>query len=364
MIVKRTFTAAGGTSLTITNKEGLKYPSPQSLLDGMMGRLSFDPLAFTRLDGKSQVETLRRLVGLDFTKIDSDRKLVYDKRTVVNAQQRTAESRVAAMPHHGDVTEENVGSLEELNKQLADANTHNNALMNKRAELATLEAKGKEAADYVARCDLAIADLEKKLEDAKGKRAQGMAAQAGIALSLQSKQADLDALNPVSTEAIVADMKAVQVRQKKLDENRQREKAVKEALEFKKLADELTATIDRLDAEKGEQLAAAKFPVTGLTFSDTGVLFNGIPLEQASAAEKIRVSVAIGAALNPKVRVILVRDGSLLDDKSLALLGSLAAEHKLQVWVERVGKGAECSVIMEDGAIAVPALASEEAAAS
>ena len=362
MIVKRTFTAAGGTSLVVTNKDGLKYPSPQGLLDGMMGKLSFDPLAFTRLEGKSQVETLRRLVGLDFTKIDAERKALYDKRTVINAQQRTAESRVASMPQHDGITAENAGSLTELNNSLAEANAHNNNIVVRRNDLDALETKAADAANYIAKCDAAIADLEKRLADAQAKRAQGIQNQAEIAERLKAKRDEVAGLKPISTEAIVTEMQVVQLRQKKLAENQARDKAVAESLEFKRQSQELTAMIEKLDTEKAEQLAAAKFPVPGLSFSDTGVVFNGLPLEQASGAEKIRVSVAIGAALNPKVRVILVRDGSLLDDQGLALLGELADAHQLQVWVERVGKGAECSVILEDGAIVAPAAPKAEEA--
>ena len=36
---------------------------------------------------------------------------------------------------------------------------------------------------------------------------------------------------------------------------------------------------------------------------------------------------------------------------SLALLATMAADAEAQVWIERVGEGAECSVIIEDGSI-------------
>src|SRR6185436_13442186 len=48
IVVKRTFTAAGGTSLVVTNADGAPQKSPQAILDGLVGRLTFDPLAFSR----------------------------------------------------------------------------------------------------------------------------------------------------------------------------------------------------------------------------------------------------------------------------------------------------------------------------
>jgi len=49
--------------------------------------------------------------------------------------------------------------------------------------------------------------------------------------------------------------------------------------------------------------------------------------------------------------VLLVRDGSLLDEENLKLLAEMAQEADAQVWVERVGKGKECQVIIEDGTV-------------
>ena len=74
-------------------------------------------------------------------------------------------------------------------------------------------------------------------------------------------------------------------------------------------------------------------------------------MEQASSAEQTRVAVAIGLALNPELPVVLIRDGSLLDDDSLAEVAKQAAAAGAQVWLERVGKGVECSVIIEDGEV-------------
>jgi len=98
-------------------------------------------------------------------------------------------------------------------------------------------------------------------------------------------------------------------------------------------------------------LSEAKFPVAGLSFDESGVTFNGLPFAQSSGAEQLRASVAIAMAMNPKLKVLLCRDGSLLDDDSLALLSQIVEDNGYQLWLERVGTGAECSVIIEDGAV-------------
>jgi len=78
----------------------------------------------------------------------------------------------------------------------------------------------------------------------------------------------------------------------------------------------------------------------------------GVPFSQASSAEQLRVSVAMGLAMNPTLRVVLIRDGSLLDSASMQLIAEEAAKNKAQVWVERVSEdGAGCTVVIEDGMV-------------
>ncbi|WP_164894988.1 hypothetical protein, partial [Mesorhizobium sp. M7A.F.Ca.AU.001.01.1.1] len=77
----------------------------------------------------------------------------------------------------------------------------------------------------------------------------------------------------------------------------------------------------------------------------------GQPLDQASQAEKIRVSVAIAAAMSPKLKVAIIKDGSLLDKKSWALLEQFAIEHDLQVFVETVDSTRPTAIVIEDGSI-------------
>jgi hypothetical protein len=116
--------------------------------------------------------------------------------------------------------------------------------------------------------------------------------------------------------------------------------AGRELQQYQAHAERLTSDIEDTDTEKAQRLAAAKFPVEGLGISDAGgVTWNGLPFEQASTAVRTRVSVAIGFALNPKLKILLVRNGNDLDAKNLQLLADLAKEAGGQVWVERIAGG-------------------------
>jgi hypothetical protein len=106
------------------------------------------------------------------------------------------------------------------------------------------------------------------------------------------------------------------------------------------------------EEEKANALKAAQFPVPGLGLSDDGVTFGGFPFGQAASSEQLRVSVAIGLALNPTLKVLLIRNGNMLDEESLAAVAKQAEEASAQLWVEWVGTDAsEVSVMIENGEV-------------
>jgi len=62
LIVVRRFTASGST-VKVSTKDGANYSSPQQILDAMVAKLAFDPLAFTKLKPEEQGRALAELVA-------------------------------------------------------------------------------------------------------------------------------------------------------------------------------------------------------------------------------------------------------------------------------------------------------------
>lgn len=56
-------------------------------------------------------------------------------------------------------------------------------------------------------------------------------------------------------------------------------------------------------------------------------------------------------ALNPRLRVIRIMNGSFLDADSMATIATMAADKDYQVWVERVSDGTSVGVVLEDGEV-------------
>ena len=103
---------------------------------------------------------------------------------------------------------------------------------------------------------------------------------------------------------------------------------------------------------KEDAIASAKMPIDGLSLSGGQVVLNGIPFDQSSSAEQLRTSVAIAMAANPKLKVIRIKDGSLLDEDGLKIIEGLASGNGYQVWIETVNTSGKIGIYMEDGAVA------------
>lgn len=349
LIVKRTFTPSGGGALTVTNKEGLKHPSPQAILDGLVGRLSFDPLEFSRQKADRQAETLRQLVGLDFTKQDQEHAKLYEERTVVNREVKNLQSRMVAAPKHEGVPVSEVSTAEILEGQrkASEVNAQNAA---RRTELENLKGIINQASSAVDSQTSIIAQMENSLVEAKKLLVTRQERYTSLSRQLTQKTSDCAALVDVGIDQYRQLLANTEATNAKVRQNQAREKIVSEFKEKSAQSEALTKRLENLENAKRSAIQKAKYPIEGMAFSDGGlVTLNGIPFEQCSSAEQLRVSIAIGIALNPELRVLLIRDGSLLDEDGLKLVAEMAAKHDAQVWLERVGTEGEISVIIEDG---------------
>ncbi len=352
MVVERRWTAGGGSKLEVRSKEGLKYSSPQKLLDGLVGRLTFDPLAFQREPPARQAEIVRQLAGVDFEPLEVRRKAAYDARTLVNRQVAQLRARLEGLPVievTPDVPAEPVSGADLIaeqqrrSDQYAANNIERTTLETARNVFRAAKQALESAKAETARARAALEAAEKREAEAT----EALRRQAEHGQKLTEKVAALVDPDLAEIPARLRKLEAVN------DLIRQRKARITLAAELaaaEKGAGKLDDEIAAIDAQKQEALAAAKFPIEGLGFTEGSATLLGLPLEQASQAEQLRVSLAMGAALNPKLRVLLVRDASLLDERSMQLVAAFAEKARMQVWLEIVAPGG-AGVVIEDGAV-------------
>lgn len=335
LIVTRRFTA-GGSKLTVESPDGAVFPKGQAKLDDLLGKLSLDPLAFTQLSDRDQLATLLDLVDLpfDIDKLAAERKDVFDRRTDTNRRVKELTGRAAEYSSRpADLPDEEVSV---------------SALLNEYRAAEAWEQEVKEAKDNVqwwADKNRALAEriAEMQEELARDKKREKVAI---------DRVADYEALPTVDVEAIQAQIDGAEATNSAVRHHKTGENVRASLTTAKQEATELTDALAAIDKQKADGLAAATFPGgLPLGFDDTGVLLNGIPFRQASGAEQLRASLALAIALNPKLRVIRIADGSLLDSDNLALVEAVAKENDYQVWLEVVGDGDGRGIVIEDGSV-------------
>lgn len=331
--VTRKWTADGGSSLTVEGAKGKKFSSPQTLLDSLVGSLSFDPLAFSRMSPKDQRKALTEAVKLDFDPdaLDAQWKELYDERTAANRELKTLEARLSSMPIPKAGIPEDEENLSDLLNELKAANAEIERQAQERRKLEEMRARATALKEQIDKLRGELSSLaeqgkaQAELVDSLGE----CPAIAGIEQRINSIQ---------ETNAIVRAAREY--------------RAVKAAADtVRRESEELTRKMEGIELAKSQGFERAQFPVKGLAFDAEGVTFGGIPFQQCSSAEQVRIAVAVAAALNPKIRVIRIADGSLLDSASMAEIERLAKEHDMQIWIERVDESGGVGIVIEDGAV-------------
>jgi DNA repair exonuclease SbcCD ATPase subunit len=329
LVVERTFTEKA-SYLSVKTADGAKYPNPQRFMDDLLGSLTLDPLAFMRQKPAEQFNTLRGLVDLDIDpdKLDALNKADFDTRTERNRDARAKRTQAAAIIVPDGTPDEAVdeAALLDTITKAADENADIERRRANRVNAATVIAGNR---DTVVRLR---ADAAKIIAQADA-----------LVVASDKLESDMKAAgplpDPVDISAVRAELEAAQATNAAVAARKRWNAVTDEAVELEAQADVLTSNMEARTKIKLDAIAAAVMPVPGLSLGDGIVTFNNVPLDQASDAEQLTVSMSIAAAFNPKLRVLRVRDGSLLDDDAMKRMAAFADEKDLQIWVEIVGTG-------------------------
>jgi ABC-type cobalamin/Fe3+-siderophores transport system ATPase subunit len=400
--VTRTFRRKGDssdvtTSISVENAEGARFPSPQKMLDTLLGALSFDPLEFARMEPKKQFDALRRFVpDVDFQAIENANRGDFERRTEVNrfAKQERAAAVLIQVPTNTPIDEideaELVHQLEAAGEENANTERRKARRQSVSDRIQQLQASAARADSLVEDAKNVICEERDAIINENGRQMRELQEQIKqLHTRLNEASARIDHARVLAETKMAAEERRLRevatvetkeaedlqaqltnagplpppvdtaVLKKRIDEARAVNANVRllgtksahqqRAARLEKESEDLTESMRARDEAKLAAIAAAKMPVKGIDFGDGMVLLNGVPFEQASDAEQLRASVAIAMALNPKLRVIRIRDGSLLDGDAMKLLAEMADKHDMQCWIERVDASGTVGFILEDG---------------
>jgi hypothetical protein len=367
MTVTRSFTPSG-TTLKIENKEGFKASKPQDLLDKIVGKLAFDPLEFARADQKKQVEMLLSVVDLklDMAKLQQISGVnveaggspldilnkyyaeVMENRKLTNRQLDSAKKVLESLPVVEKVEAVSVAELVKEKEGLQAVNEANKIQRDNLENHAKLIARLETEKHCI---DLEIQRLESLLKIEKDKLANKNT-------EIKSTKTNHEELAKTVAALVDKDLTDINERIKNADEtNKQaqqyidREAKQAEVTKFQTESDDYTAKLKKIADYKTEIVSKTKFPVDGLDFANGGVIYKGIPFKQASTAQALKVSTAIGMALNPRLRVMLIDGAESLDSTQMGYIAEMAKDQDYQLWLTAVSEDEKVGIYIEDGEI-------------
>ncbi len=333
-----------GESLTLTDAGGIAVQKPQTFLNGLLGNYAFDPLEFTRLKSKDQVEALKVAAGLDFSELDAKRAVHYNERTAVARDGKEVATLLSNTPAPADglPTEEISASalvmaLQGLEGKRRDAER---ARTNAAAAVSSLDA-----------IEVRIEKLQTELNDLAKSR---MNAAVTVEELIETRDS-LQLASPTEKDLAAANAEIAGV-----DATNRAVRAAKAHAELTTKRQELlakhgklTRRIEEIDEKKADAIKNANLPLDGLELTDDGVMVSGTFFSQLSTAEQIRVSTLVAMSQNPKLKIIMIREGALMNSANIAAVATLAAERGVQVWIEKFQEQPSSSGLhIIDGAIA------------
>lgn len=357
IVVTRKFTKSG-SSLSVTAADGAAFTKPQAVLDKLYGGFTFDPLAFLRLKPREQRDKLLAMTGLAAKVADLDGKKLglEQQRTQEGRELRQLDGAVASieaerLPEAKPETVDTAAILTDRKGREHNAKVIADAQANERQCVFNINHCVQQASELRRQ----IADLQKRLEISEATAAKWTAAAEQIRLQLSGVA--LPTFDDLDAKLVAADQTNAAARRWQ-----ERETLRGQQLSKAQAVEKLAQSIRAIEEAKGQLIGTVKMPVDGLGFNENGVTFKGLPLEQICSGDQWRISTAIGIAENPRLRIMRILDGSLLDGARWKAIEDAAREGGFQIWIEQVAQWktpeekakaiAEPSgVIFEDGEI-------------
>lgn len=357
----------GGSLLIEVKESKTLVKDPVDWLKTIGSNLGFDPLEFMRMDGDEQRDVLKAIAPLEVdiddlqSKNEDDDQIITDKKK----EMKTLVSARDSNPFDDKLPRE-VIDVNDLLKEARAIDDHNREIGSERIRRGQYGDEGVRLMEEIERDKRRVLELKAEMDriDAalipKFERAEAMGAEMkkwNPLPDLKDRRAIDDQIgNASSTNSKITLNNAAR---------EQFERRDGEIRELDSEINNLKALVANRKQTIAKALENAQFPIPGLGYAweEQGaggrrlthpkriVTYHGLPLKDASTGEQIRVSAAIGMAGKPELRFLLIREGSLLDDKGMEILERMAHENDWQILCEVVDTSGKVGIYLEDGEI-------------
>lgn len=369
-------------TLTIKQKSTGMATNNVSMLQRIFGYQDFDAVEFSRwsetAEGRrKQIAVVKSLlpesVRLRLDDIATEVIELKDERTGINRDVKTfttLRDSAAAILEPGDKEKYNspIDVSELVEKAKADAQliekakTVRSMLAQRIQQLSEIPVRINELENACkANCAKADADVEAAriaYEKAKANaetvrrnwiedRDKGIAALNQQKMDVERRMnnakewlAEYEKMNPEGSNAeeLLAKAKEHNRRYESVRQYNERQAQLEQA---KERANNINEHIAELEAERKELIANAQLPVDGLSFTDDGLLLNGVPFMpgKVSDSQTMEIAAKLVIASNPTVKVFRIARGESLGAKRLEAIIDIAKRNGFQGFIEQVQRG-------------------------
>lgn len=338
--VEKTF-SDGKTSLTVKLNGSQNVKSPQTFLDTTLGQISFDPLVFVNKTPLEQKRFLMDLLNIDLDEFEERKRKLLDELQQINNDLTTVSGELESLPlldkkYEFIDSSEAVKENEKINLLKVESARIDNLISQSNIRLETLN---KQNSEY----EIQIRDLRMKI-DANTK-------------SIKDGTAYLLKLNKDKDKIVIPESSDLETQIKEINKNneyyRTQQDRIAKQREFESIETmkvDMLGKIKAIEKERNKKLSEIEMPVKGLEFIDTGLSYNGLSLteDNISTSRIIEIGIRIAIAMNPNLRIMQIKDGSLLDKDMLKTIKDICKDKDYQLFIEKVSDEKELGFIIDE----------------
>jgi len=321
-------------------------PVSQTDLDKLLDSSTINITKLLHLDPKGQIDFVKKVAGIDTTALENEYKELYAERTVLN---RAVKDAKGALNSFGEVEQVSTVSISELLAEIELAEADNRIIQREEIEINTLDASIKDHDNAIDKANATIAHYEEAIVALKKEIVEREA-------SIVKTREDVAQRRKALAEEI--DVAPLREKVSKAEEINKRAsnyekylKAKEAATTAQKNAEAIDSQMKKVLEDRDRLINDSKLPFKNVEFDkDLGLVISGIPFNDMSSAQQIKIMSRIYIESNPELKVIYIKDGSLLDPDTLGQIVGMSELKNYQFLVEIVDE-VEGSIIMREGSI-------------
>lgn len=363
----------GSMKLEVTDAQGHVIKQPQAVLDALVNRCSFDPTVFITASKTDRKDMLLDICGVrqEVAELDSQRKTIYDERTLVGRSKDDLEAQMKAVPEEISTLVNPEKAFAELDASLKDSMTENQnrqkvlndterVLMQMRADVHAMnnqigqyEADKERTERRISSVKLELEELEESLKLTNRFINEKQTAIEGTKARIAATEQVISDLPQPDPEALETALALIDNGRRKLEKHREYKKLRQQFQEKDQERTGLSLQIEEIDLKK-QALIHTKLGALwkDVILDEEGNLHvAGRMFDSHSTAGQLKISAALAMAANPQLRVMRITHGSELDTNSMNTLAELAEQHDFDIWIEVVSETPGTGIFIEEGRI-------------